>query len=218
MTLANPAGILAEVTPGDASTYTVVVAQTDGNNLVSFKAPSQAVTPWTSGQSCGGGQGFLDGPCANAQFHGVQGVAWKDPNTLFVADTLNNRVRQVTWARHMQHRVPQAVFVVATRKREFESDVVSLASMRAHTTCACRMRPQQRRQHPWQKAVRHFAAWRVPASWRTLSTLKDFGLLGGQAESGLAARRYIMRKCSSASARSRCKDFARKVVGRVPLA
>ena len=96
MTLANPAGILAEVTPGDASTYTVVVAQTDGNNLVSFKAPSQAVTPWTSGQSCGGGQGFLDGPCANAQFHGVQGVAWKDPNTLFVADTLNNRVRQVT--------------------------------------------------------------------------------------------------------------------------
>jgi hypothetical protein len=83
---------------GELHGIVVVVAQTDGNNLVSFKAPSQAVTLWTSDQSCSGGQGFLDGPCANAQFHGVQGVAWKDPNTLFVADTLNNRVRQVTWA------------------------------------------------------------------------------------------------------------------------
>lgn len=98
VTLENPAGILAEVTPGDATTYTAVVAQSDGNNLVSFKAPSGAVTPWTSDQSCGSGQGFLDGPCANAQFHGVQGITWKDPNTLFAADTLNNRVRQVTWA------------------------------------------------------------------------------------------------------------------------
>jgi hypothetical protein len=103
--LANPAGILAEVTPGDASTYTVVVAQTDGNNLVSFQAPSAAVTPWTSAESCGGGQGLLDGPCANAQFNGVQGVAWKDPNTLLVADNLNHRIRQVTW--------PTAVSTVA---------------------------------------------------------------------------------------------------------
>ena len=27
--------------------------------------------------------------------------------------------------------------------------------------------PQLRRRHPWRKTVRHFAAWRVPALWRT---------------------------------------------------
>jgi hypothetical protein len=97
--LNSPAGILAEPTPSDSgATYTVVVGETGGNDIVSFNAPSGAVTPWAAGPSCGGVPGYQDGACASARFEGIQGLAWRDTATFFVADTANHRVREVSWS------------------------------------------------------------------------------------------------------------------------
>jgi hypothetical protein len=79
-----------------------VVGEAAGNDLLSFTAPSGPVTPWSADKTCGGQAGFRDGLCASKsgpELDGPQGLAWRDASTLtfFVADTLNNRVRQGVW-------------------------------------------------------------------------------------------------------------------------
>jgi hypothetical protein len=95
--LKNPAGILAQPIMNGAI-YSAVVAESGGNDLRSFEAPSGPVTPWGPGPDCGSGQAaYKDGVCASAQFDGVSGLAQLDATTLFAADPLNNRVRRVAW-------------------------------------------------------------------------------------------------------------------------
>ncbi len=96
--LAQPSGILAETTPSVTGSYTAVVSETGGDDILTLTTPMVG-TPWvwTQGLRCGGSKGFGDGPCAGAQFNGPQGLAWSDPTTIFVADTQNNRVREVSF-------------------------------------------------------------------------------------------------------------------------
>jgi sugar lactone lactonase YvrE len=97
----GPGGLVVAPTAAGA-TYTLIVGETAGDDLLSFTAPSGQVMPWTAGPTCGANAGFHDGTCGVApapQFSRPQGLAWRDASlsTFFVADTQNNRVRQVVW-------------------------------------------------------------------------------------------------------------------------
>lgn len=69
----------------------LLVADT-GNNAIRRVSPSGDVTTLAGG----GGAGFRDGRAATALFHGPVGVAIDAKGHVFVADTYNDRLREIT--------------------------------------------------------------------------------------------------------------------------
>ena len=65
-----------------------------GNQCIRLVTSQGAVT--TVAGKPGGAGGFADGPAAEAQFKQPSGVAVDETGTLYLADTLNHRIRRVS--------------------------------------------------------------------------------------------------------------------------
>jgi uncharacterized protein (TIGR03437 family) len=76
----------------------VYFSQTDAINSAVRKAPASGNISTVTGISTGAGFGGDGGPATSGQVNGPQALALDRAGNLFIADTLNNRVRQVTTA------------------------------------------------------------------------------------------------------------------------
>lgn len=80
------------VTAGRGALAGLAVAADTGNHRVALMSETGVLTPLA-----GSTKGFLDGPAAEAQFNTPYGIAVDGRGRVFVADTLNHRIRLLSW-------------------------------------------------------------------------------------------------------------------------
>jgi hypothetical protein len=66
------------------------------NNRIRVVSPNGTVSTLAGGSNSIGYPGFLDGPGSSAMFYGPRGVAVDTAGTVYVADTVNHRIRVVS--------------------------------------------------------------------------------------------------------------------------
>ncbi len=73
------------------------VADTVNNKIHRIDMVSKDVTTLAGAANIAGSPGYNDGVSANASFYGPQGIT-NDGTNLYVADTINNKIRQIRMA------------------------------------------------------------------------------------------------------------------------